>query len=123
MWFITGDMATGGVVFERDPACMADEAWYLANKTQPPRDQPWCHVMVDGAERTTYVAESNLEPDAKGGGGAASADRPGVRGVRRRTALAAESELKRIETSHGRKRRAWRKSCFTARTARRRAWI
>lgn len=52
-----------GVVFDVDPECQADEAWYQSNQTQPPRDQPWYHVLVDGADHTTYVAESNLEPD------------------------------------------------------------
>ena len=27
---------------------------------------PWYHVLVDGAERTTYVAERHLESDARG---------------------------------------------------------
>lgn len=52
-----------GVVFERDPGCTADEEWYQRNQTQPPRDQPWYRVLVHGAAHTTYVAESNLEPD------------------------------------------------------------
>lgn len=51
-----------GVVFERDATCQADEAWYQKNMTQPPRNQPWYHVLVDGQCHTTYVAESNLEP-------------------------------------------------------------
>lgn len=55
-----------GVVFGRDPACTAEEDWYLSNQTQPDRNQPWYHVMVHGAAHTTYVAESNLEPDHSG---------------------------------------------------------
>lgn len=55
-----------GVIFERDPICTADQAWYLNNQYQPDRDQPWYHVMVDGAQHTTYVAESNLKPDPTG---------------------------------------------------------
>jgi heat shock protein HspQ len=31
--------------------------------TQPPRDRPWYHVLVDGGTHQTYVAERNLEPD------------------------------------------------------------
>jgi heat shock protein HspQ len=27
---------------------------------------PWYHVLVDGAEHTTYVAEHHLEPDERG---------------------------------------------------------
>ena len=53
-----------GVIFERDPLCRADENWYANNQTQPDRNQPWYHVMVDGAHYTTYVAEANLERDA-----------------------------------------------------------
>jgi heat shock protein HspQ len=55
-----------GVIIGVDPQCLADEDWYLHNKTQPPRDQPWYHVLVHGADHTTYVAESNLEPDSSG---------------------------------------------------------
>ena len=53
--------ATRGVVAGWDPTCRADEAWYLGNPTQPDRNQPWYHVLVHGAEHTTYVAQSNLE--------------------------------------------------------------
>ncbi|MFT5015159.1 MAG: heat shock protein HspQ [Dinoroseobacter sp.] len=30
--------------------------------SKPPKDQPWYHVLVHGAEHTTYVAEQNLTP-------------------------------------------------------------
>ncbi len=50
-----------GVIVERDAVCQADEAWYQGNQTQPDRHQPWYHVLVDGAEHTTYVAEEQLE--------------------------------------------------------------
>ncbi len=56
-----------GVILERDPVCRADEAWYQGNQTQPDRNQPWYHVLVDGAEHSTYVAEEHLELDASGG--------------------------------------------------------
>ncbi len=55
-----------GVVFGYDPVCEADEAWYESNQTQPGRNQPWYHVMVDGAMHTTYVAESHLKQDGSG---------------------------------------------------------
>ncbi|MCA9437032.1 MAG: heat shock protein HspQ [Candidatus Omnitrophica bacterium] len=55
-----------GVIFDRDPACKADESWYQKNQTQPDRKQPWYHVLVHDAAHTTYVAESNLEPDDTG---------------------------------------------------------
>ena len=52
-----------GVVVAADPRCRADEAWYRKNQTQPDRDQPWYHVLVDGSHHTTYAAESSLFPD------------------------------------------------------------
>ena len=53
-----------GVVVSRDEQCRASKGWYESNLTRPARDQPWYHVMVDGASHTTYVAESNLKPDS-----------------------------------------------------------
>ena len=55
-----------GVVAGLDPKCRADEAWYLNNLTQPERNRPWYHVLVHGAEHTTYAAEENLEEDIGG---------------------------------------------------------
>jgi len=56
-----------GVVISCDPHCMAGDTWYFANKTQPAREQPWYHVLVhDSGGLSTYVAQSNLEPDATG---------------------------------------------------------
>ncbi|MDJ0836396.1 MAG: heat shock protein HspQ [Acidobacteriota bacterium] len=52
-----------GVVVELDPSCKADEAWYRSNLTQPRRDQPWYHVLVDCSTATTYAAQTSLEPD------------------------------------------------------------
>lgn len=49
-----------GVIVDFDITCHADDDWYLANATQPDRNQPWYHVLVDGAMHTTYVAEENL---------------------------------------------------------------
>ena len=56
-----------GVIIDVDPTYNGSEAWYrqMAH-TQPPRDRPWYHVLVDGGERETYVAERNLEPDETG---------------------------------------------------------
>ena len=51
-----------GVVVAHDPKCMADENWYQSNQTQPDRNQPWYHVLIDNSDTTTYVAEENLEP-------------------------------------------------------------
>ena len=52
-----------GVVVGCDPCCLAEEDWYRGNRTQPSRQQPWYHVVVDGSAHTTYVAAENLEED------------------------------------------------------------
>jgi heat shock protein HspQ len=52
-----------GVVAEFDMTCQADEMWYYRNQTQPPRNQPWYHVLVDGSAATTYAAQTSLEAD------------------------------------------------------------
>ena len=52
-----------GVVVAVDPRCLADDQWYMSNRTQPDQNQPWYHVLVDGAATTCYAAESNLEAD------------------------------------------------------------
>ncbi len=53
-----------GVIVDRDESCQADEGWYLKNQTQPDRDQPWYHVLVDGSSTNTYAASDNLVADA-----------------------------------------------------------
>lgn len=53
-----------GVVVEYDLTCQASEIWYQSNQTQPSRDQPWYHVLVDQSNQNTYAAQSNLEPDS-----------------------------------------------------------
>lgn len=53
-----------GVVVERDERCQADAAWYSKNQTQPSRDQPWYHVLVDGTSTCTYAAAENLMADS-----------------------------------------------------------
>lgn len=52
-----------GVVVDVDPCCQASDQWYQANQTQPERNQPWYHVLVDGSEATTYPAQSSLAAD------------------------------------------------------------
>lgn len=52
-----------GVVVDYDLACRAPDEWYLANRTQPDRGQPWYHVLVHGSTGATYAAEENLRPD------------------------------------------------------------
>lgn len=56
-----------GVVVAIDAFCMAGDKWYFSNKTQPPRKQPWYHILVhDSGGLSTYVAQSNLREDASG---------------------------------------------------------
>lgn len=56
-----------GVVVSSDPYCMAGDTWYHSNKTQPPKEQPWYHILVDDSGGlSTYVAQSNLELDESG---------------------------------------------------------
>ncbi len=51
-----------GVIVKVDDHCRAPNAWYKRNQTQPSREQPWYHVLVDQGQET-YVAEENLELD------------------------------------------------------------
>lgn len=54
-----------GVIVACDMKCQAGDKWYFSNKTQPPRNQPWYHVLVDqSGGLSTYVAQSNLELDS-----------------------------------------------------------
>ena len=56
-----------GVIFDVDQNFSEDDSWYATMaRTQPPKDQPWYRVLVDGATHTTYVAERNLSPDSDG---------------------------------------------------------
>ncbi len=56
-----------GVIIDVDPEFAGSDAWYeVMAKSRPPKDRPWYHVLVDGAEHRTYVAERNLEPDLSG---------------------------------------------------------
>ena len=50
-----------GVIIDVDPTFQNSEEWYQTMaRTRPPKDAPWYHVLVNGAEHTTYVAERNL---------------------------------------------------------------
>ena len=50
-----------GVVVDFDRYCNAPDSWYLRNRTQPDRNQPWYHVLVDASSTSTYAAQSSLE--------------------------------------------------------------
>ena len=52
-----------GVVVEVDPFCRAPDDWYEKNRTQPDRQQPWYHVLVDGSDNVTYAAQTSLTSD------------------------------------------------------------
>jgi len=53
-----------GVIFNVDAEFSGDDEWYeQVAKSRPPKEAPWYHVLPDGAEHTTYVAERNLIGD------------------------------------------------------------
>ncbi|MBG30441.1 MAG: DNA-binding protein [Opitutae bacterium] len=52
-----------GVIVSLDLFCKANEEWYQSNKTQPTKNQPWYHVLVDQEAHVTYSAQSNLLAD------------------------------------------------------------
>lgn len=52
-----------GIIVDIDMQCKATDEWYYGNQTQPARNQPWFHLLVDDSEQVTYVAENNLEAD------------------------------------------------------------
>ena len=54
-----------GVVVAFDLSCQAPENWYRANQTQPDKQQPWYHVLVDQSEAVTYAAQTSLTIDER----------------------------------------------------------
>ena len=53
-----------GVVFDVDATFQGTDEWYeLVARSRPPKHMPWYHVLVNGAEQPTYVAERHLESD------------------------------------------------------------
>ncbi len=56
-----------GVIIDVDPYFKGTDDWYdhMAH-SHPPKDRPWYHVLVDGGDLKTYVAERNLEPAPEG---------------------------------------------------------
>lgn len=56
-----------GVIVDVDPVYAGTDEWYeQVARSRPPKDRPWYHVLVHGAEYETYVAERHLEPDDSG---------------------------------------------------------
>jgi heat shock protein HspQ len=71
--FAPGDLVTHnlfeyrGVVIDLDPHFLGSVEWYEnVAKSKPPKDRPWYHVLVDGGDIRTYVAERNLQSDPSG---------------------------------------------------------
>lgn len=53
-----------GVIIDVDPEFHGSDEWYeTVARSRPPKDAPWYHILVDGSEMQTYVAERNMEPD------------------------------------------------------------
>jgi heat shock protein HspQ len=53
-----------GVIVDVDPVFMGSAAWYdRVARSQPPKDQPWYHILVHDQAHETYVAERNLVED------------------------------------------------------------
>ncbi len=56
-----------GVVLDVDSEFTGSEQWYNAvARSQPPPEQPWDHVLPEGADHYTDVAERTLEKDETG---------------------------------------------------------
>ncbi|HKJ95171.1 MAG TPA: heat shock protein HspQ [Gammaproteobacteria bacterium] len=56
-----------GVIVDVDPVFSGTEEWYeFMARSRPPKGAPWYHVLVDGADHSTYVAEQHLEADDTG---------------------------------------------------------
>ncbi len=54
-----------GAVYGVDAEFALSAEWYEeVARSRPPKDQPWYHVLVDGAAHTTYVAERHLAASA-----------------------------------------------------------
>jgi heat shock protein HspQ len=53
-----------GVIIDVDATFQGTDEWYdEMAQSKPPKDAPWYHVLVDGRDMQTYVAERNLEAD------------------------------------------------------------
>ena len=51
-----------GIIYDVDAVYGQTDAWYeLMAVSRPSKNYPWYHILVDGEEHTTYVAEENLQ--------------------------------------------------------------
>ena len=56
-----------GVIVDVDAQFSGTEEWYeMMARSCPPKDRPWYHVLVHGADHSTYVAERHLALDDSG---------------------------------------------------------
>ena len=56
-----------GVITDVDATFAGSDEWYeQIARSRPPRDRPWYHVLVDGAQHSTYVAQRHLALDDSG---------------------------------------------------------
>ena len=56
-----------GVIVDVDAEYAGSEEWYeQVALSRPPKNKPWYHVLVDGSDSMTYVAERHLEVDSSG---------------------------------------------------------
>jgi heat shock protein HspQ len=56
-----------GVIIDLDHQFLGSPEWYAkVAKSRPPKNLPWYHVLVDGSDVQTYVAERNLKVDKSG---------------------------------------------------------
>ena len=54
-----------GVIVSVDETFQGSDDWYRdVARSRPPKDRPWYHVLVDGSNHETYVAERHLELDS-----------------------------------------------------------
>ena len=57
-----------GVIVDVDPVFSGTDEWYdQVARSRPPKDEPWYHVLVDGAEHATYVCLLYTSPSPRDG--------------------------------------------------------
>ncbi|UTW56635.1 heat shock protein HspQ [Kordiimonas sp. SCSIO 12610] len=50
-----------GIIFDVDATYEQSDEWYeLMAVSRPSKHRPWYHILVDGQDHVTYVAEENL---------------------------------------------------------------
>jgi len=53
-----------GVIVDVDPFFQGNEEWYnKMTANQPPKNEPWYHILVHGSVHHAYAAESQLNQD------------------------------------------------------------